>query len=49
MKRYLDFEEDLRQGEPQQRERAEAWCVAIAYDSKFLTRIFRNLFNELTK
>ena len=27
--RYLDFEEYLRQGEPQQRERAEAWRVAI--------------------
>ena len=26
---YLDFEEYIRQGEPQQRERAEAWRVAI--------------------
>ena len=26
---YLDFDEYIRQGEPQQRERAEAWRVAI--------------------
>ncbi len=26
---YLDFDEYIRQGEPAQRERAEAWCVAI--------------------
>ena len=29
MNRYLDFDEYIRQGEPQQRERAEAWRVAI--------------------
>ena len=26
---YLDFDEYIRQGEPAQRERAEAWSVAI--------------------
>ena len=26
---YLDFDEYIRQGEPQQKERAEAWRVAI--------------------
>ena len=26
---YLDFDEYIRQGEPAQRERAEAWIVAI--------------------
>lgn len=29
MNRYLDFDEYIRQGEPQQRERAEAWRVAV--------------------
>lgn len=28
---YLDFDEYIRQGEPAQRERAEAWRVAIGY------------------
>ena len=41
MNRYLDFDEYIRQGEPQQRERAEAWRVAIG--PLYLERFFRNL------
>ena len=26
---YINFDEYIRQAEPQKRERAEAWCVAI--------------------
>ena len=37
---YINFDEYIRQGEPQKRERAEAWRVAIglqAVDSRFST------------
>lgn len=40
---YLDFDEYIRQGEPQQKERAEAWRVAIGFEPKFLISFFRNL------
>ena len=36
---YLDFDEYIRQGEPQQKERAEAWRVAIGL----------TLYNKLIK
>ena len=39
---YLDFDDYIRQGEPSQRERAEAWRVAIGLQA-FLERFFRNL------
>ena len=50
---YLNFDEYIRQGEPAQRERAEAWRVAIglqavdglqvSYSPVYLERFFRNL------
>ena len=40
---YLDFDEYIRQGEPQQKERAEAWRVAIGFEPRFLISFFRNL------
>ncbi len=40
---YLDFDEYIRQGEPQKKERAEAWRVAIGFEPKFLIYFFRNL------
>ncbi len=53
---YLNFDEYIRQGEPAQRERAEAWSVAIGLQavdglkvSDFLLELARkNIEGELT-
>ena len=54
--RYLDFDEYIRQGEPAQRERAEAWSVAIGLQavdglqvSDYLLELARrNIEGEIT-
>ena len=54
---HLDFDEYIRQGEPAQRERAEAWSVAIGLQdvdhlrvSQFLIDIAkRNIRGEITQ
>ena len=53
---YLDFDEYIRQGEPAQRERAEAWSVAIGLQavdglqvSDYLLELAsRNIEGEIT-
>ena len=53
---YLDFDEYIRQGEPAQRERAEAWSVAIGLQavdglqvSDYLRELARrNIEGEIT-
>ena len=53
---YLNFDEYIRQGEPQQKERAEAWSVAIGLQavdglkvSDYLLELARkNIEGELT-
>ena len=53
---YLDFDEYIRQGEPVQRERAEAWSVAIGLQavdglqvSDYLLELARrNIEGEIT-
>ena len=53
---YLDFDEYIRQGEPAQRERAEAWSVAIGLQavdglqvSNYLLELARrNIEGEIT-
>ena len=53
---YLDFDEYIRQGEPAQRERAEAWSVAIGLQavdglqvSDYLIELARrNIEGEIT-
>ena len=40
---YSNFDEYVRQGDPAQRERAEAWNMAIGYSPVYLERFFRNL------
>ncbi len=54
--RYIDFDEYIRQGEPAQRERAEAWSVAIGLQavdglqvSDYLLELARkNIEGEIT-